>query len=181
MLNSFLIGIISGVISGIIASFVVQLIIYLSKPNIIISDNIAKQNGPNGPEYRIKIVNKSKAYAKDLSVQVNIMSRENAINGNLLSAKPLPLVRKDISYIEPFDKKDEDTKYAIRVRINSDLENVWKDDKTNYVEIKVFCTNELTSAGKVFSKEYKKKVLIKEGEFEAGQSMDITKTTVEGE
>lgn len=174
MATSFLIGTISGVLSGIIASFIVQLVVYLSKPSIIISDNIAKQNGPDGPEYRIKIVNKSKFYAKDLSLQVNIINRENIVNGNLLSAKPLSLVRKDISYIEPFDKKDEDTKYAIRVRINADLEETWKNDRTDYVEIKVFCTNELTGAGKVFSKEYKRKVLIKEGEFEAGTSMSIT-------
>lgn len=172
-MNTFIIGIIAGIISGILASIIAHLIVYLSKPRIEISENIAKQNGDNGPEYRIKIVNKSKAYAKDLSIQVNLIHYGTAINGTILSAEPLKLARNDIAFIEPYNKNDLESKYAIRIRILSDLKSRWQDDTIDYIEAKVFCTNEFTGAGKVFSQKYSKKLLIKEGVFAAGKSTDI--------
>lgn len=168
--------IVSGVISGIIASLGAQLIIHISKPKIVISDEISKEIINGKPEYRIKIINKSKFYAKDMSIQVQLVSRTNAPDGDLFFTKPIPLVRKDISYIEPFNKNDKDAKYAIRVRLDANIEEIWKDDTYEYIEIKVFCTNDFNGAGKIFSKEYKKRTKIVVGSFETKESTKIVKS-----
>lgn len=62
---SLIIGIISGIFSGVLSSIIAQIIFRMDKPKILISDKIAK-NEQN--EYRIKVVNKSKKYAKNMMI-----------------------------------------------------------------------------------------------------------------
>lgn len=171
---SVVVGLISGVISGIIASIIAQLIFRLNKPKIEISNDIAKCEKQDGTfEYRIKIVNKSKQYVKNMKVFAHLVTNHNAPDGNLLTVEPVHISRNDISFIEPFDEKDQNALYAIRLRIESELENLWGDDSITYLEIKIFCENEKNGCGKVFSNIYRTKKSIIVGTFETKTSMTI--------
>lgn len=99
---------------------------------------------------------------------------ENGNDGNILSSKPLPLVRKEISFIEPYNKNDKDAQYAIRLKINGDLEELWKEDEHSFLRVKIYCENEFNSSGKLFYKDYKKRrISISSGDFNFGKSLDI--------
>jgi len=169
-----LIGFIAGLISGVISTLLGYIILSLSKPKIKISEKIAKLsiNGVN--EYRFKVVNLSPHYAKNIKILFDMMTIENGNDGNILSTKPIPIVRKDIAFIEPYNKNDKDAQYAVRFKINGDLEEIWKDDGYSFLRLKVYCENEFNNSGKLFIKDYKKRrIAITQGDFNFGKSLEI--------
>lgn len=174
---SFLIGMTSGLISGVISSIIASVIIKRNKPQILISDSIAKsQRDSNPSEYRIKVINKSKHYAKNVKVSAHLMTTTNAVGGELLVVQPIQIVYKDIDLIDPYCKTDDNARYAIRIRLDDKLEELWDDDHT-YLEIKIYCENETNGSGKVFRKVYyKKNHSIKFGKFDTKESMLIQNT-----
>lgn len=167
-------GLISGLISGILASLIAQIIIRATKPKIRISNNISKQLVDGSYEYRFKVVNLSKSYAKNLIISPQLITTVNAQDGPLITTKPLPLMRKDIKFIAPYNKRDGNSTYAVRFRLNCNLEEIWEEDDYTSLEITVFCENEQNGCGKMFQQLYRKKDTIVEGSFKTGKSTDIS-------
>lgn len=163
-----------GVISGIIASIAFHFITYLSKPKIRISEQISKKKINGVYEYRFKIVNMSKYYVKNVKVFLEIIKRDNGDGGVILSSKPIHVIRKDVTFIEPHSKNDKDASYAVRYRIDGDLENLWAEDEQSYLRLRFYCENEFNGTGKLFTQNYSKKATtIKEGDFKFGDSCEI--------
>lgn len=166
-------GLISGLVSGILASLIAQLIIRATKPKINISNNISKQLVNGSHEYRFKVVNLSKSYAKNLIVSAQLITIINAPDGPLITTRPLPLTRKDIKFIAPYNKHDINSTYAVRFRLNCNLEEMWESDDYTSLEITIFCENEQNGCGKMFQRLYRKKDTIVEGTFKTGKSIEI--------
>ncbi len=164
-----------GVVTGLIASIAFQTINYLSKPKIKISEEISKKENPvtKETEYRFKIVNKSKHYVKNVKVFLEVVTRDNGSGGAILSTKPIHVLRRDVSFIEPFDKNDKEAPYAIRFRIDGDLDKIWVEDNKSYLRLRFYCESEFNGTGKLFTQDYSKKTSIKEGEFKFGESCEI--------
>lgn len=171
----FLYSIGMGILTGVIASVAFQTINYLSKPKIKISNEISKKkNKDTGEiEYRFKIVNMSKHYVKNVKVFLEVVTRDNGNGGVILSTKPIQVLRKDVTFIEPHNKNDADASYAIRYRIDGDLEKLWLDDTTSFLRLRFYCESEFNGTGKLFTQNYSKKSSIKEGEFNFGDSCEI--------
>ncbi len=167
----FLTGLISGLISGVISSIVAQLIFKIQKPKLEISDNILKETVNGVPEYRFKVVNNSKEYAKNIDIVVQWICVKKTPNGNLITTRPVSLARKDIKFINPYNKSDENNTYAVRYRFDCDLEKEWIEN--NSLEVSIFCENEQNGCGKMFRKVYKNPSCIIEGSFENGKSTRI--------
>lgn len=175
---SFIIGIVSGLISGIISSIIANVLIKKNKPNLLISDKFSKsKNNSSNYEYKIKVINKSKEYLKNVKISAQLMTSINAVGGVLLSVKPVHIVYNDINLIDPYNKDDENARYAIRIRLDDNLEKIWDDDNHTYLEVKIYGENESNGSGKVFRQVYnKKKHSLVLGEFDSKESMMIQET-----
>lgn len=171
---SIIIGLISGLFSGVLSSIIAQLILKTQKPRLNISDSIAKKAAEEGYEYRIKVVNRTHHYVKNMIIYAQLITNINSVDGTLLKVQPISLVHKDITFIEPYNKSDDSALYAIRLRLTDNLEKLWNEDDHTYLELKIYCENESNGSGKVFKKVYNKKsIAIIEGEFKTKRSMEI--------
>lgn len=174
---SVIIGLISGLLSGIISSIIANIIFRKSKPKLIISDKIAKNvREKNCSEYRIKVVNLSKRYVKNLKFQARLITPGNGVGGIKLHITPIEIMYSNIEIMDPYNIADNDARYAIRIRLDENLELLWAEDNQTYLELQIYGENEFNGSGKVFRKVYNKKShSIVLGEFETKESMVINK------
>lgn len=172
-----LIGMFSGIVSGVLSSIIASILLKKSKPKLIISSEIAKSIDDKGNyNYRVKIVNQSKSYVKIVSICAYLMTRTNAEGGSVLNSKPVKIINKNIGFIDPYNEEDTDSKYAIRIGLDCNLEKIWTEDQFTFLEIKICCENESNGSGKVFCKCYNKKnTSIIYGEFETHKNISVRK------
>ncbi len=173
-LNEVLVSVGVGLVAGVVSSMASHLLLSLTKPRIKLSDKISKKVTQEGIEYRVKVVNLSRHYAKNVKVILELVTRQVGMGGQILKVEPIPLARPDVNFIEPYNKKDRDALYAVRFQISSPLENVWQDDENTFLLLTLYCESEFNGAGKVFSQEYAfRRNSIKEGDFRFGKSCEI--------
>ncbi len=167
-------GLISGLISGVIASILCTLLSRSLKPKIVIADQIAKALENEKPVYRLKIVNRSMSYAKNIHITVQFIDRQNSSDrGIVVQTRPLKLVRKDFQFIEPYRRKDIEGRYAVRLKFADDIDALWEDPDHTSLEVSIYCENEVNGVGKVFKKVYPSKSYIHTGSYETGKSTEI--------
>lgn len=172
--NEIIISGVVGLVAGVVSSVVSHVLLYVSKPKIKLSKVISKKKVGETYEYRFKMVNLSKFYAKNIKILFEMVTRYNTDGGTVLKVVPIQLERNDISFIEPFNKKDKDASYATRFKIKGNLEDVWNDDARSFLRLKFYCENEFNGSGKLFIQDYHiKKKAIKEGEYKFGKSCEI--------
>ncbi len=169
-------GILVGVVSGVISAAVFHVIMKYTVPSISISDEIEERQGKNGKEYRIKIVNNRKRYVNNVKIYADLVHYENGPNGTVVRIGEVKVHNEDIPYIDPYDEKDVYCKYAVRCRFADDVLDMWKGDKQKHLQVRVFCTDEFSGAGKVFSKEYRQSSCVVSGSFKTGTSMEIVRS-----
>lgn len=170
MLKASYPSILSGILSGIIASVILNHYYWNIKPNLLISDHIAK-NSKN--EYRVKIINKSKFYITNIFIQVQLVTISNGKGGNILNVVNLDIPYKTLQIINPYDKKDSNALYAVRFVISNKLEQQWENDEYTHLKLTIYCSNERNNASKLHEKIYHRKSDIKNGEFKCGESFEI--------
>ena len=85
----------------------------------------------------------------------------------------MKFVRKDFQFVAPYDPKDIEARYAVRLRFENDLEDLWKDPNHTALEISIYCENEMNGVGKVFRKVYSTKRSILEGTYKTGKSTEL--------
>lgn len=168
---AFISSIVSGVVSGIIASSLMNMYYWNKTPRLIISDQIAKNNKK---EYRVKIVNLSRFFITNISIDAQLVTVCNGNGGNILNVVNLDLPYKKLQVIAPYDKKDVNAMYAIRVVLPKELEAIWSNDDHTNLKLVIYCSNEHNNASKLYEKTYyKRNDSIKKGEFEFGKSLRI--------
>lgn len=163
-------AIITGVVSGLISSIIIFVFWQLQKPKIEISKVISRNS--NG-EFRVKIVNKTRHYVSDISVQLQVVRRTNGHNGYVNNIYNLDMPYSEILFINPRKDVKKSTDHAIRFVLPADLETHWTDDKEISLKLIVHCFNEFKTASKTFEQCYYRKECIKDGEFVCGDSMEI--------
>ncbi len=167
-------GALIGIFAGIISSLISHALLRFSKPRIRIANQIAKTKIGNKCEYRFKIVNLSRTYAKNVRIQFEMVTDTIGKGGTISNVVPISLVRDNVDFIDEYRRKDTNANYAVRFAIKDDLDDVWIDDKHTYLRLKFYCENEFSGSGKVFVQKYKiKKDSIKEGTYQFGKSCKI--------
>lgn len=167
-------SILIGIFAGIISSLISHVLLRFSKPRIKIAKQIAKSKKGSGYEYRFKIVNLSRSYAKNVRIQFEMVTDVIGKGGTISRVIPISLVRDNIDFIDEYRKKDKNANYAVRFAIKDDLEDIWVDDEYSYLRLKFYCENESSGCGKVFVQKYEiKSNSIKEGAYEFGKSCEI--------
>lgn len=172
---TFINSILSGIISGFISSLLVYGFWQLQKPRLMISNEIAKNDKG---EYRIKIINKSKKYIRNVIFRLQLVTNTNAANGYVFNTYNLELPYPEILMIGPYEKKSEKAEYAIRIVLPKDMEKYWIEDIYTHLKLIVHCSNELNTASRTYEQKFYKKSCIKNGEFAWGDSMEITEECI---
>ena len=163
-----LITIIVGVLSGLLASLIFYISLRAIKPNIIISNKIAK----TGDKFVIKVVNKSKRDAIDIKAEFLLMSPVSVPNGIIWRRKRIFLKTDYLMILPQYDKKDKDANYAFRFTTQENLFEIWEKEH-QYLVFKLIAKDEVSGFGKVFVQKYYTKKDIIEGSFEFGESLKI--------
>ncbi len=167
---SFLYSIIAGIVSGLLSTILVFAFWQFQKPKLEISKEIAKN--PRG-EYRIKIVNKTKRYVSNVKILLQVVKRSNGTNGDVFNTYDLHLPYSEIPSIDPRKNPEKSTDYAIRIVMPKDLDTHWVNDAQTSLKLILHCSNSFNTANNTFVQYYRRKNVIKNGEFECGDSMRI--------
>lgn len=181
----------SGILSGIVSSAVFLAILARLRPKILISDLIAKENGPEGNIiYRVKVVNKTPRRIINVKLELALMTpklihpstqgagtnhRKTGVNKTL---KSINLARSEVPMIEKYNPDDRDGDYACKFRSYEKIEELWDSAKEDsYLVFTVFATDSLSNFTTVERKEYYRLTQdIRTGKFEFGDSTAINES-----
>ena len=172
---TLVVGLTTGLLSGIIASVLFAVLSRCFKPKILIADNIAKSFEGEKAVYKVKFVNISRHYAKNVHITAQFIDRQHGHeeNGIIVQTRPLKFVRTDFQFVAPYDPKDIEARYAVRLRFESDIETLWRDPDHTALEISIYCENEMNGVGKVFRKVYSSSRSVLKGTYGTGKNAKI--------
>lgn len=181
MIHSVIIGVVTGVLSGLCASLLFHLLLKHTTPKLEIAREIERRfiEGSAKPEFRIKIVNKRKRYATDFSLFLSLVHEENGPDGIIVRMRQLDICEDQIPYIEPYERKDKNGKYAVRVQIPINLDEEWLDDRIERRELTMFCRDAFSGSGKFFTRNYYSKADIITGRYNTGKRIDVKPLPIE--
>lgn len=150
------------------------------RPNIVISENIAKSIDNFDPDKRtcfmFKIINKSKYNAYDIKLEVNKVISIHAVNG---SHKRLIQIDLMVPYLESLSgyekkwKKLQTSDFAASFRTFENLTEILANE-LNAIEIQVTLKHQITGLSKVFYHKFVNKSCIKDGTFHAGNDTSVS-------
>lgn len=172
----YLLAIIIGVLSSFVASLIFLIFLTRIRPNIIISDKIAKntESITGDVTYKIKLINKTPRSIMNVKAQLKLVSLTAMPGGIIEENITIPLKINEIMEIPKFDLKDKNAEYAYRLTTIENIEKLWEDDAQSFLRFKISATDSLSGFGKVFYNDYYvKKISIEEGGFEFGNSFNI--------
>ena len=107
-MSDYLLAIIIGILSSLIAALVFLFFLTKIRPNIIISDKIAKSIDSTTGEvrYKIKILNKTSRSVINLRPQLSLISLVAMPGGVIEHHKIISIKFSDIMELSKFDSKD---------------------------------------------------------------------------
>lgn len=171
LLDAVLIGIITSIFGS--GSFL--LILWLFKPRLKLSPNIAHfEHRVEGEIWALKIINPSKFFSLfDVSISLYSISDYNVYGGKNGHLSKIELKKDKIEFIPTLKskEKDKDAKFARLLFTSCDLKGVLEKEESILLHVKA--CHELSGFSKVFQREYFSKSIIQEGKFSHGDSFDI--------
>lgn len=168
-----MIEILLGITSSIVASTIFLIFLKNMRPNLVIAPEIAFMKNGNKSKYIFKVINKGRRNIVDIRGELLLVKTSNVHGGAILNT--ISLDEYEAFIIEKYDKHDDDAKYARRFRFSSDLNAIWEDDKVQFLIFRIYCHDETSGFGKVFTQEYRiKRSSIVQGEFNFGNSLKIS-------
>lgn len=164
-----------GIVSSIIAATIFVLFFSKIRPRIEISEQICRSRADDGTgeDFEIKIINRSGFPAINLRAELQLVRQVVVPEGYVQIWDDVALIRPNPLQIEKYAKKDQQGMYAFYFRTLENLDELWKDDTTSFLRIRIFATHSLSGFSKVFVKNYFKKSVLVLGEFTAGDSFEI--------
>lgn len=184
LLSSLIIGIVSGVISAIIFYFIMMSV----KPDIRISNVIAKERKVDSNatpildaegnfvyEYVIKIINYTKSDVEDVSYQLSIMEDWFRGNGKMYESRELDFEKSNsMKLLVGINSKDETIHNNCRqIVIKGDLEKDWDKNK-EWIEFQIVSYHSKSGSRKVHKGKFTDRSRhIVEGYFDTGHNFDI--------
>ncbi|SBS78737.1 hypothetical protein MHPYR_60225 [uncultured Mycobacterium sp.] len=166
-----------GVLSSSVASVVFWYLLFRLKPKLEISPQIARAEGKNGqPVYRIKVVNKRRRSAFDITPFVYLDEIKKTVEGE--NKKNHFLERLTVNgsssfFLHKYSKRDDDARYARKLLILSDIDGMWDTEQKYSVVIRIFAKDGVSGAIWQDEKRYGVWDCIVDGEFEWGRSLKI--------
>ena len=164
-----------GALSSLIASIVWLFAFSLIRPNIQISDKIAKTVDRNNETvYKIKVINRGRRPIMNVQAKFAVATPRIAPNGFVIRIINIELQTHELFALAKFDKGDEEAQYAYRFLTYENLDTAWIDDKLSYLVFRIYATDSLSGLGKLFERKLRlKRNSLIEGDFEVGDSFEI--------
>jgi hypothetical protein len=147
-------SVVVGILSSVAASVLWILMLSRLTPKLSISPVIAEdpETDPETPVFRIKVVNRSRRAAMDLRFQVDLMTFR-VKGGNVNRRVPLKCGNAPLMFPR-YDRSDKDHGNAYRLRINSDIRKLLREQPNASIRLQIFARHELSGMGKVFEQRY---------------------------
>ena len=167
--------VLTSVISSIVASSIFLLILRKLRPRIVISPEIAFSEEGGIKRYHIKILNKGMRNIVDIRAELSLVKMVNVPNGFVLKNSDISLNKDSAFILSSFNKKDTNAKYARRFHTLANIDELWSSDDSQFLIFRLYCHDEVSGFGKVFTKEYRtKRNSIKSGQFHFGNDLSIS-------
>lgn len=174
-MNDYILAIIIGILSSFLASIIFLLFLTRVRPNIVISDKIAKSisSKTNNTVYIIKVVNKTGRSIIDIKAELHLINLVIMPGGILKNTQKITLKNSELMEIAKIDLKDKEADLGdYRFITYEDIEEIWDNNK--FLRFKISAKDSLSGFSRVFTKNYHvKRNSIKEGKFEVGNSLEI--------
>lgn len=168
-------AILIGVITSLIGSVAFLMVLWLFKPRIRISKDIAHFNHKKAGEvWAIKIINPSKIFSlHNVSISLYSISEYGVLGGKNGHLTKIDLLKERIEFIPRIKPKEKDNEaaYARLLFTNEDLNKIFDDDES--LIFHVYAKHELSGFSKVFQKRYYSKAVIKNGKFAHGNDFSV--------
>lgn len=178
-LETIIITLVFGVIAGVISAVTFYYLMKLIKPNIEISEHIARRkidnNGVMEYEYVIKIINHTSSNVEDVSYQLFIMEDYFHGTGKNYSARELEFKgANSMKFLTGKGEKNESYHDNCRqIRIKGDLEGEW-DKKKEWLQFQIVSYHSKSGSRHVHKRKYTNpSVTIKDGIFDSGETFDV--------
>lgn len=172
------VSIIISVMSGFIASIITLIVFSFVKPKIKISENISCAIKDDAYIFQIKFINLTKCSIKNVDYSLALINEKNDNGIKTKEMNNVSLKKEKLRTIKKVSKFNTD--YAIRISSKGNLSEILNDAKKHfnkknekvYFEFSVYAEHALTSAGKLFVKEFDINSF-KIGEFESGKALAV--------
>lgn len=168
------VGLVGGLVASLVASAGFWFLLYRVRPKIEISPKIARTLTDDGHVFRIKLVNKSRFPAVDVQFAVYLRSKRNVAGGEVYGRRQLDCESSVIPVLSRYSKDDDQAEYALRIKINDSLDEVWKNDSLQSIRIALFARHGFSGAFNSFKMDYFQKSDIEDGNFRWGESLLIS-------
>lgn len=177
----WIIGVVSGIVAGIISSLIIFLCVYNVKPQIKISDRIAKKIEDGRSFYYIKVVNCSRFQCIAVSYNLTLHTPYGMHN---YKVDDISSTKKPVTMLYGFLKKDANTRTEYAIQIGYDLSQyeslldhpTEKQERFNnnvaHLTFTIMGQHRLSGSWGVTSKNFYKDSIVM-GKFETGKSTKI--------
>jgi hypothetical protein len=167
--------IVVAIFSSFVASSFFLFFLRNLRPSIDISKVIAVEEKQDCTVYQVKIINRSPRNVVDLRAELLLVKSVNVPGGSVLRTEVIPLKKDKAFILSAFNANDKDAQYALRFTTTEDMEKLWSDEDTQHVVFRIYCHDETSGFGKVFSQEYRiKRNALKSGQFHFGNDLAVS-------
>lgn len=164
-----------GVIGSLTASVIFLLLARSFRPRIEISRKIAEWGSDDNRSHVIKILNHSKRSVVDLRFELLLITLKSVPDGVLRSTRPISLSKPEAFILHGFSKADKDARFARRIVVNEDLNDVWTNDEQQFLVFRVYGHDEVSGLAKLFEVEYRTiRNSMVSGQFHSGNTLEIS-------
>jgi hypothetical protein len=143
------------------------------RPQLVISELIARTNFEGNKAFVIKVVNRGWWRLYDIHAEFAHLTFENATGGQNLYFKRLSLVKNHVWTVNSLHSlKDTNAEYALLFVCLDDLDTLWTGD--SMIEFRVMAKHSFSGFNRVLKKRfYRLQSSIRDGSFKFGNSLDI--------
>ena len=158
-----------GVVGGVVTSLIWFAIARRFRPRISVSPKLAW----DGKHTWVKLINKSPRAVVDLQVAIDVVTPRSAKGGIWFQTHAVKIVGTIPVFIPP-DRKKGDDDNAYRFMLDLDPNDLFTSDSVSALRFRLFARDEVSGVGKLIEQEFSHRSEVVSGEFEKGESFDIS-------
>ena len=168
-------SIVIGIGTGLASSFSFLWFLTKLRPNLIISECIAKDplqlNGENLNAFRFKVLNRTwRSSVYDIEAQLILITYVNSDGGQNLFLQPIKLLKDKTWTLSRITKNDTHAEYAFQFITTENLEEKWTD--ADNIELRIKAKHSFSGFSKTVRKRYyKPNNTLKDGSLKFGNTL----------
>jgi len=163
-----------GISGSIIASLAILYFIYCQKPNLLISNKIAKTTYNQDIVFAVKVVNNGNRDAVAIKAEFLLVEPQVVEGGVGYNFLKISLEQNEIFDLRPIAEVRERFGAVFEFITKTDIEEEWNKRNNSFLLFKLIAQDSLSGVSKVFTSEFYSTKDIQNGRFAKGLSMNIS-------